>query len=155
MGDGNFTVLGAETDVSFKLPSDNTFGIDKLVNYYAVKRKYSFVFEVQGIDPWVLVDVSRPQLYVDESGSICYEPITVKLHDTVEPSTSKCVMEWVDAATKRSGRLRLMNEKGDVIENWNFQNLFPARVDFGSMSYAAEGTCCIEMRLSYDSVTLE
>lgn len=144
---------------------------------YEPKRKNRWLLRFPaelGIQEWSLKSASRPKITQDEEeiqflntsqwviGRFVWEPITVVLRDTIGPSTTQAVMEWVrlhsESATGRQGyaagymkdvELELLDPTGVVIEKWVLEETMVTSADFGDLSMEDSAIAEISLTLRF------
>ena len=90
---------------------------DMLPNKFEPKRKFRWVFAIEGIDAFLMKSAARPNVTISEqeiqymnsrrylAGKLNYDAISVTLYDPIAPSGAQQVMEWVRLHTETvSGR---------------------------------------------------
>ena len=80
---------------------------DMLPNKFEPKRKFRWVFAIEGIDAFLIKTAARPVMNTAEveipfmnstrfiAGKTKFDAISVTLHDPIAPSGAQQVMEWV------------------------------------------------------------
>ena len=80
---------------------------DMLPNKFEPKRKFRWVFSIEGIDAFLVKTAARPTMNTAEieipfmngqryiAGKTKFDAISVTLHDPIAPSGAQQVMEWV------------------------------------------------------------
>ena len=80
---------------------------DMLPNKFEPKRKFRWIFAIEGIDAFLMKAASRPNVTISEqemhfinsrrylAGKLNYDAISVTLYDPIAPSGAQQVMEWV------------------------------------------------------------
>ena len=129
-----------------------------------------------GIQEWNLVSASRPKLTITSveipflntstyvAGRYNWEEINVVLRDTIGPSTSQALMEWVRlcaesvtgrmgyaAGYKRDIELDMLDPNGVVVQKWIIVNAWVTTFDGGelTMSDGEIATDTITLRPDY------
>lgn len=129
-----------------------------------------------GIQEWNLVSASRPKIDISVveipflntqtyvSGKYSWGEINVVLRDTIGPSTSQALMEWVRlcaesvsgrmgyaAGYKRDVELEMLDPNGVVVQKWIIVNAWISSFDGGdlTMSDAEVATDTITLRPDY------
>ena len=96
----------------------NTLPVSEMLpNKFEPKRKFRWVFAIEGIDAFLMKSAARPNVTIGEStiefinskrylaGKLAYDAISVTLYDPIAPSGAQQVMEWVRTHTETvSGR---------------------------------------------------
>lgn len=126
---------------------------------YEPKRNNRFFAEFPseiGIEVWKVQKFSRPKLTINSvevpfinetnyvSGKYKWGTVTIELLDTIGPSTSQQVMEWVrlhaESVTGRMGYkvgsakniiLKALDPNGVPIEKWTLEQCIITEVNFG------------------------
>lgn len=132
-----------------------------------------------GIQEWTLESAKRPSInqnaveiqFLNTStwvvGRYTWEDINVTLRDTIGPSTSQAVMEWIRLASesvtgrqgyaagyKRDVELQMLDPTGAVVQKWILKNVFPTTSDFGDLSYSDDALATISLTLKMDYAIL-
>ena len=80
---------------------------DMLPNKFEPKRKFRWVFAIEGIDAYLMKTAARPTINTAEqeisfmnstrylAGKTKFDAISCTLHDPIAPSGAQQVMEWV------------------------------------------------------------
>ena len=135
--------------------------IDMLPNKFEPKRKFRWIFAIEGIDSFLIKTAARPTFTTTEqevsflnstrylAGKTKFETMTVTLHDAIAPSGAQQVMEWVrthfESVSGRAGyadfykrdiQLKLLDPVGTVIELWDIKGAFIKKAGFGNLDYS-------------------
>lgn len=150
---------------------------------YEPKYQNRFVFEVEGIDSFLVKTASvLPQIEINEkeigwinlkrylAGSKpTYSEISMTLYDAIAPSGAQIVMEWVrlhwEPLTgrmgysdfyKRNAVLKLVDGPGNVISRLEYTGLFIKTVNFGEtqLDSNADDFLTINLTMRYDTFVL-
>ncbi len=86
----------------------DTLSVAKMLpNKFEPKRKFRWVFAIEGLDAFLMKTVARPSFTTSEqeiqfinstryiAGKTKFETLAVTLHDPIAPSGAQQVMEWV------------------------------------------------------------
>ena len=153
---------------------------DMLPNKFEPKRKFRWVFAIEGIDAFLMKSANRPSVTIGEqtvefinskrylAGKITYETIGVTLHDPIAPSGAQQVMEWIRTHTetvsgrsgyadfyKRDCQLKMLDPVGTVVELWDLKGCFLTNVVFGDLDYGAEDPTDIQLTIRFDNCVLQ
>jgi len=129
---------------------------------YEPKRENRFFLEFPtelGIEEWKIQELKRPSMTINSvevpfinetnyvAGKYKWESIDIKLIDTIGPSTSTQVMEWVrlhaESLTGRMGYaagykknliIKALDPTGIQVEKWFLEQCMITSVDFGNNS---------------------
>jgi len=107
-----------------------------------------------------VVKASRPKLTLSKPGEdIKFEELQITMLDNAEPSTSHIVMTWLseqiqDAQYSKAIILAMTNDKGDIIEKWEYEGVKIKYIDFGDLTIYDQEPITISMWLSYEQVIL-
>jgi len=133
-----------------------------------------------GIQEWWVKKTSRPKINMNEVeiqflntstwvvGRYKWEQISVELRDTIGPSTSQAVMEWVRlhsesvtgrqgyaAGYKRNCELEMLDPTGVVVQKWILVNcMIAGDVNFGELDYNTDEISTITFNLRPDYCVL-
>ena len=133
---------------------------DMLPNKFEPKRKFRWVFAIEGLDSFLMKTAARPNITIAEqevpfmnstrymAGKAKFEAISVTLYDPIAPSGAQQVMEWVrthfESVSGRAGyadfykrdiHLKLLDPVGTVVEFWDIKGAFLTSADFGGLDY--------------------
>ncbi len=151
-----------------------------LARNYEPKRKFRWIMEIDGIDAFTCKSASRPTFTTDsiEIGFINTTryvgrktkvgTISLTLIDSIDPSASQKVMEWVrlhyDASTGRAAYqnfykktlgLKMLGPVGDVVESWILNGAFITECNGGDLDYTSSDASEWALTLQVDSAILE
>ena len=158
-----------------------TLGVgDMLPNKFEPKRKFRWVFAIEGIDAFLMKSAARPSVTIGEqtieyinskrylAGKMTYETISVTLHDPIAPSGAQQVMEWVRTHTetvsgrsgyadfyKRDCQLKMLDPVGTVVELWDLKGCFLTNAAFGDLDYGTEDPSDISLTIRFDNCVLQ
>jgi hypothetical protein len=146
---------------------------------YEPKRKFRWIMEIDGIDSFTCKSASRPTFTTDPieigyinatryvAGKTKPGTITLSLIDSIDPSASQKVMEWVrlhyDASTGRAAyqnfykktiTLKMLGPVGDVVEEWTGNGAFITESSFQDLDYTAGDPAEISLTIQCDSWVL-
>lgn len=142
---------------------------------YEPKRNNRFFAEFPsevGIEVWKVRKFSRPKIsieaveipYINEtnyvSGKYKWSTVTVELMDTIGPSTSQQVMEWVrlhaESVTGRMGYkagsakniiLKALDPNGVTVEKWTLEQCIITEASFGDNDMGSDEVQMITLTL--------
>tara|TARA_Y100000310_G_scaffold334941_1_gene415800 strand:+ start:482 stop:970 length:489 start_codon:yes stop_codon:yes gene_type:complete len=153
---------------------------DMLPNKFEPKRKFRWVFAIEGIDAFLMKTANRPTVTIEEqeipfmnstrfiAGRAKFETIAVTLHDPIAPSGAQQVMEWVrthfESVSGRAGyadfykrdcQLKLLDPVGTVVELWDLKGCFLTNAAFGDLDYGAQDPMEVSLTLRFDNAVLQ
>ena len=153
---------------------------DLLPNKFEPKRKFRWVFAIEGIDSFLISKTSRPTFTIKEqeikfinsiryiAGRQTFETIDVELYDPIAPSGAQQVMEWIrthyESVSGRAGyadfykrdiQLKLLDPIGTVVEFWDIKGAFLTSIDFGGLDYGTDDATEISLSMRYDNCVLQ
>ena len=153
---------------------------DMLPNKFEPKRKFRWVFAIEGIDSFLMKTTARPTFTTAEqeipwinshryiAGKTKFETITVTLHDAIAPSGAQQVMEWIrthfESVSGRAGyadfykrdcQLKLLDPVGTVVELWDMKGCMLTSSNFGELDYGAEDPQEISLTIRFDNCVLQ
>ena len=153
---------------------------DMLPNKFEPKRKFRWVFAIEGIDSFLIKTTSRPSFTTTEqeipyinstryiAGKTKFETLSVTLHDPIAPSGAQQVMEWVrthfESVSGRAGyadfykrdcQLKLTDPVGTVVELWDIKGAFITSAGYGDLDYGTEDPVEITLTLRFDNCVLQ
>lgn len=153
---------------------------DMLPNKFEPKRKFRWVFAIEGIDSFLMKTAARPSITTEETevpfinhtryiaGKTKFETLSVTLHDPIAPSGAQQVMEWVrthfESVSGRGGyadfykrdcQLKLLDPVGTVVELWDIKGAFLTAASFGDLDYGASDPTEISLTIRFDNCVLQ
>ena len=153
---------------------------DMLPNKFEPKRKFRWVFAIEGLDSFLMKTAARPNITIAEQevpfmnstrymvGKAKFEAISVTLYDPIAPSGAQQVMEWVrthfESVSGRAGyadfykrdcQLKLLDPVGTVVELWDLKGCFLTNATFGDLDYGAEDMTEISLSIRFDNCVLQ
>tara|TARA_E500000331_G_scaffold301868_1_gene303495 strand:+ start:289 stop:777 length:489 start_codon:yes stop_codon:yes gene_type:complete len=153
---------------------------DMLPNKFEPKRKFRWVFAIEGIDAFLMKSAARPSVTIGEqeiqyintrrylAGKLNYDTISVTLYDPIAPSGAQQVMEWVRTHTetvsgrsgyadfyKRDCQLKMLDPVGTVVELWDLKGCFLTQAGFGDLDYGTEDPTEIALTIRFDNCVLQ
>ncbi|MAF25138.1 hypothetical protein CL634_06140 [bacterium] len=153
---------------------------DMLPNKFEPKRKFRWVFAIEGIDAFLMKTAARPSVTIGEqeiqyinsrrylAGKSNFDAITVTLHDPIAPSGAQQVMEWVRTHSetvsgragyadfyKRDCQLKMLDPVGTVVELWDLKGCFLTNANFNDLSYEDEAPVEISLTVRFDNAVLQ
>ena len=153
---------------------------DMLPNKFEPKRKFRWVFAIEGLDSFLMKTAARPNITIAEqevpfmnstrymAGKAKFEAISVTLYDPIAPSGAQQVMEWVrthfESVSGRSGyadfykrdcQLKLLDAVGTVVELWDIKGCFLESAGFGDLDYGSEDPAEISLTIRFDNCVLQ
>ena len=153
---------------------------DLLPNKFEPKRKFRWVFAIEGIDAFLMKTAARPSVTIGEqeiqyinsrrylAGKSNFDAITVTLHDPIAPSGAQQVMEWVRTHSetvsgragyadfyKRDCQLKMLDPVGTVVELWDLKGCFLTNANFNDLSYEDEAPVEISLTVRFDNAVLQ
>ena len=153
---------------------------DMLPNKFEPKRKFRWVFSIEGIDAFLIKTASRPNITISEqeihfinsrryvAGKSNFDAVTVTLYDPIAPSGAQQVMEWVrthfESVSGRAGyadfykrdcQLKMLDPVGTVVELWDLKGCFLTAAQFGELDYGTEDPTEISLTIRFDNCVLQ
>jgi len=153
---------------------------EMLPNKFEPKRKFRWVFDVEGIDAFLMKTAARPTINTAEvempflnstrylAGKTKFDAVSVTLYDPIAPSGAQQVMEWVrthfESVSGRSGyadfykrdcQLKLLDPVGTVVELWDMKGCFLTSAAFGDLDYGTEDPTEISLTIRFDNCVLQ
>ena len=153
---------------------------EMLPNKFEPKRKFRWVFAVEGIDSFLMKTTARPTISTSEqeinfinskryiAGKTTFGTISVTIYDPIAPSGAQQVMEWIrthfESVSGRSGyadfykrdcQLKMLDPVGTVVELWDLKGCFITEANFGDLDYGTEDPTEISLTLRFDNCVLQ
>jgi hypothetical protein len=153
---------------------------DMLPNKFEPKRKFRWVFAIEGIDAFLMKTAKRPSFETAEqeihfinsiryiAGKTKFSTLECTLYDPIAPSGAQQVMEWVrthyESVSGRSGyadfykrdcQLKLLDPVGTVVELWDIKGAFLTNATFGDLDYTGEDPTEISITIRFDNCVLQ
>lgn len=151
-----------------------------LPNRFEPKRRGRFIFQIEGIDAFLIKTAVRPQITTEEitipwinatrylAGRTTFGQMAVTLHDPIAPSGSQQVMEWIrlhyESVSGRAGyadmykrdiQCKMLDPIGTVIELWDIKGAFIVEANFTNLSYEGSELAEISLNLRVDNCVLQ
>ena len=151
-----------------------------LPNKFEPKRKFRWVFAIEGVDAFLMKTAARPSFtttgvelsYINSTrfiaGKTKFDTLAVTLHDPIAPSGAQQVMEWVrthfESVSGRAGyadfykrdcQLKLLDPVGTVVELWDIKGCFLEQAGFGDLDYGSEDPADISLTIRFDNCVLQ
>jgi hypothetical protein len=154
---------------------------DMLPNKFEPKRKFRWVFAIEGIDAFLIKSASRPGYtisteeikYINSirylAGRQTFETVQVSLHDPIAPSGAQQVMEWIrthyESVSGRAGyadfykrdcQLKLLDPVGTVVELWDMKGCLLEKAAFGDLDYNSDSEMmAVDITIRFDNCVLQ
>jgi len=153
---------------------------DMLPNKFEPKRKFRWIFAIEGIDAFLIKTANRPTMNTSEqeiqylnssryiAGKTKFDTVSCTLHDPIAPSGAQQVMEWVrthyESVSGRGGyadfykrdcQLKLLDPVGTVVELWDMKGCFLTSAGFGDLDYGSEDPAEISLTIRFDNCVLQ
>lgn len=154
---------------------------DMLPNKFEPKRKYRWIFQIEGVDAFLMKTVQRPTFQFEEmkidfinavrylGGKMTFSEIRVQLHDPIAPSGAQQVMEWIrthyESVSGRAGyadfykrdcQLKLLDPVGTVVELWDMKGCMIKSANYNDLDYSDTNTpMMIDLSLRMDNCVLQ
>lgn len=153
---------------------------EMLPNKFEPKRKFRWVFAIEGIDAFLMKTAARPTINTGEvevpflnstrylAGKTKFDAVSVTLYDPIAPSGAQQVMEWVrthfESVSGRAGyadfykrdcQLKLLDPVGTVVELWDMKGCFLTAAQFGDLDYGTEDPTEISLTIRFDNCVLQ
>lgn len=159
-----------------------TLDVTSMVNNrFEPKRQTRWVFQIEGIDAYLLKKAARPKFTTEAievpfinsrrwlAGVTKVGTIAMVLHDPIAPSGAQQVMEWLrlhfEIVSGRSGyadfykrnvALKMLDPVGTVVEYWDIQGALITESNFGDLDYGNNGELMeISLTIQPDSCVLQ
>jgi len=154
--------------------------IDMLPNKFEPKRKFRWVFQIEGIDAFLMKTSARPTVSAEETvlpyinhtrylaGRQTFGTVAVSLYDPIAPSGAQQVMEWLrlqfESVSGRSGyadfykrdvQLKMLDPVGTTVELWDGKGAWITEANYGDLDYNSSDPQDISMTLRADNWVLQ
>lgn len=146
---------------------------------YESQRKNWFIFNIEGIDAFLLKSAAKPTFSHDPierhwldttiyfSGKRKVSTISVVLQQAIAPNANHQVMEWLrtqyDSVTgysgyadyyKRTGQVKSLDPMKVVIEYWLLRGMLITEANFGELAYDSGDLAETSMTIQPDDAVL-
>ena len=153
---------------------------EMLPNKFEPKRKFRWVFAIEGIDAFLMRTANRPTIATETvtlpfinhtryiAGKTTFNDMSVTLYDPIAPSGAQQVMEWVrthfESVSGRAGyadfykrdfQIKLLDPIGTVVELWDVKGAFITNATFGDLTYESNDVTDISLTLRFDNCVLQ
>lgn len=147
-----------------------------LANNYEPKRKFEWIYQMNGIDAMTAKTAARPKKehekitidYINQkrylAGKAAWGVIRVELYDPISPSQTQKVMELMrlihDDSTGRMGysalykqdfSLKMLGPDGMVVEKWTAKGAWITNVEFGDLDYSSSDALTVAFDVQADN----
>jgi hypothetical protein len=147
-----------------------------------VQRTSHFKIAIEGFDEEFLLHVRTANLMdksfqqietpffndrVKQAGTRSFADMSVEVHDAIGPDVERRIHEWQEqimnsntgfmgyaADYKRSAKITEYNINGEIRSVYQYEGVWPMRVDYGSLSREDVNKKSVSMTLSYDRAKL-
>jgi len=128
-----------------------------------------------------LASASRPSIQTDgqefirgnkkfymPSGRWTFEELAVVFNDNIKFRPGKIMYDWCSATRNNinsavgykynfstDGYLKLLDPKGQVVEQWHLEKMWPKQINFGTLDYAQTDAVQVQVNFRYDNATLQ
>lgn len=152
-----------------------------LPNKFEPKRKFRWVFALEGIDAFLLQKAARPTFTIAEkeikyinstryiAGRQTFEKISLSLYDPIAPSGAQQVMEWIrthaESVSGRAGyadfykrdcQIKMLDPVGTCVELWDIKGAMISSAKFGELEYDNDADpMMIELEIRFDLCVLQ
>jgi hypothetical protein len=154
---------------------------DMLPNKFEPKRKYRWIFQIEGIDAFLMKTTQRPTFNFEEirldyvnavrylNGKMTWSELRVSLYDPIAPSGAQEVMEWIrthyESVSGRAGyadfykrdcQIKLLDPVGTVVELWDLKGAMIRSANFQDLDYTDNNTpMSVDLTLRIDNCVLQ
>ena len=153
---------------------------EMLTNKFEPKRKFRWVFAIEGVDAFLMKTANRPTISTNEvpmpfinhtrylAGRTTFGTMGVTLYDPIAPSGAQQVMEWVrthfESVSGRSGyadfykrdcQIKMLDPIGTVVELWDVKGAFITEANYGDLNYDTNDPAEISLTLRFDNCVLQ
>lgn len=153
---------------------------DMLPNKFEPKRSHRWIFQIEGIDAFLMKTTARPSSSTNPvtidwmnhkrflAGKSTFDDLSITLYDPIAPSGAQQVMEWIrlhfESVSGRAGyadfykrdiQLKMTDPVGTVVELWDIKGAFITKASFGDLKYDADAPTEISLTLKYDNAVLQ
>ena len=147
-----------------------------------VQRTSHFKIAIEGFDEEFLLHVRSANLMdksfqqietrffndvVKQAGTRSFADMSVEIHDAIGPDVERRLYEWQETIMnsltgfmgyaddyKRTAKVTEYNINGEIRNVFEFQGVWPMRIDYGSMSREDVNKKSVSVTLSYDRARL-
>ena len=153
---------------------------EMLPNKFEPKRKFRWVFAIEGIDAFLCKTAARPTINTTEqevsymnstrylAGKTKFDTVSVTLHDPIAPSAAQQVMEWVrthfESVSGRAGyadfykrdiQLKMLDPIGTVVELWDIKGCILTNINYNNLDYGGDDVMMIDLTIKFDNCVLQ
>lgn|SRR3990167_3860115 len=154
--------------------------VDMLPNKFEPKRKFRWIFQIEGIDAFLMKTAARPSMTFEKTtidwinskrwlaGKHTFEPVEITLLSAIAPSSEQQVMEWWRLCGemvsgrggyadfyKRDIQIKALDALGTVCELWDGKGCWIESANFGDLDYASSDAMEITLSIQADLWTLQ
>ena len=153
---------------------------DMLPNKFEPKRKFRWIFAIEGIDAFLMKSAARPNFTIGEqeiqfinsrrylAGKMSFDTLSVTIYDPIAPSGAQQVMEWIRTHSetvsgragyadfyKRDCQIKMLDPVGTVVELWDLKGCWLTAAQYGDLDYTAEDPTEIALTIRFDNCVLQ
>ncbi len=153
---------------------------EMLPNKFEPKRKFRWVFAIEGIDAFLMKTAARPTISTEQvtlpfinhtrylAGRTTFGDMSVTLYDPIAPSGAQQVMEWIrthfESVSGRSGyadfykrdcQIKMLDPIGTVVELWDVKGAFLTNASYGDLNYDSNDASEISLTMRFDNCVLQ
>ena len=153
---------------------------EMIPNKFEPKRKFRWIFAIEGIDAFLMKSASRPNFTIGEqeiqfinsrrylAGKLSFDTISVTIYDPIAPSGAQQVMEWIRTHTesvsgragyadfyKRDCQIKMLDPVGTVVELWDLKGCWLTSAQYGDLDYTAEDPTEVALTIRFDNCVLQ
>ena len=153
---------------------------EMLPNKFEPKRKFRWVFQIEGVYAFLIKSAARPTISTEEvtlpfinhtrylAGRTTFGTVSVTLYDPIAPSGAQQVMEWVrlhfESVSGRAGyadfykrdcQIKLLDPVGTVVELWDMKGAWLTEANFNELDYSASDATEIALTMRFDNCVLQ
>ena len=154
---------------------------DMLPNKFEPKRKFRWIFAIEGIDAFLMKAAARPNMNIAKleipfinakryvAGRLTFQELSITLHDPIAPSGAQQVMEWIrthyESVSGRAGyadfykrdcQVKMLDPVGTVVELWDIKGAQIVSTNFNSLEYGNDQEVMdITFSMQFDNCVLQ
>jgi hypothetical protein len=128
-------------------------GADLLPTSYVPTSRNRFLFQMEGIDSYVVLSVKVPQIRYAQNKLVPDGRLELRIHDSDDENGAAKILNILTGGSKKPATLKLLSQVGMVLKSFRM-NLTPYNVNFGEYNYNSSSFVDILIQFDVDSIAL-
>ena len=119
------------------------------------KKQHRFVLYIEDVPSWLIKSVDLPKQLKFKTGKLCSDEVhTMTLYDSVIPSGTKIVLNWLSGTSPKEFQVIGIGPMGDEIARWTC-DINIVSVDFDTLKWEDDASTEIKVRFKFKEIKYE